>query len=91
MKLRNTFFIPLFVFAIILSGCSSNNDIETNDEIVVEILDNDGTITEVTTTKDELNGINGCFMYNDICYAQSPNPDHNGAYVPEGVDFYSEN
>lgn len=90
--------ITLFISTIVLFGCSNNpatdkntatvTEKKTSQQITVDFLNNDGSITKITTTEAELNGVNGCFMYNGKCLVKSPNPAHNGAYVPEGVDFY---
>ena len=97
MKLKNSGIIALFVGTMVISGCSTtpvtNQDDtkvteKTDQQITVDILNYDRSITKVTTTEAELNGVNGCFIYDKKCYVKSSNPDHNGAYVPEGVDFY---
>ena len=91
--------ISLMLCAVVLAGCSSTtpstktsttDSAKTKSTVQVDVKmfndDNTALVTKkVTTTKKELNGINGCFMYKNICYVKSPDPKHNGAYVPEGI------
>jgi hypothetical protein len=95
---RTGLLITLFISTIVLLGCSPTPNADQNtseatqdksgQQITVDFLNNDGSITKITTTEAELNGPNGCFMHDGRCLVKSPNPAHNGAYVPEGVDFY---
>ena len=90
--------ITLFISTIVLLGCSTNPSTDQNttevmkdksgQQITIDFLNYDGSITKITTTEAELNGPNGCFMHDGRCLIKSPDPAHNGAYVPEGVDFY---
>lgn len=101
--MKNTILTILITAAVVLSGVylfqnysiiKNNAEVVTQDVIedtamTVDILDNDGTTTQFTPSDEDWNK-NGCLMYNDICYVESPDPDHNGAYVPEGVDFFAD-